>query len=90
VSKAGANIVGSSARRGSASANKGNGDLLSSMSQRLAKLESLNTALKSELQEKNQRIQTLESTNAVLKDAADMGVAQKLKQMELDKIEDQR
>jgi len=36
------------------------GDLLSTMAQRLSKLEALNTALKQELREKTDRIVTLE------------------------------
>jgi len=39
------------------------GDLLSTMAQRLSKLEALNTALKQELREKNDRIVTLEDHN---------------------------
>ena len=46
------------------------GDLVSSMVARLQKLEAMNTALKSELKEKNSKIVVLEDQNAKLKMAA--------------------
>ena len=47
------------------------GDLLSSMAQRLQKLEQMNNVLKSELREKNDKIIQLEDQNQKLKLAAD-------------------
>jgi len=45
------------------SASGKDGDLLSSMAQRLQKLEALNNSLKKELQEKSDRIIALEDEN---------------------------
>lgn len=56
------------------------------MTARLTQLEKLNGVLKSELKEKSDKIISLEDENKTLRDSASMDVAEKLKQLELDKV----